>query len=144
MKVNVAGVWKTVTTIKVNVAGVWRTVTGTRVNVGGAWKVGETFLQPLTATISDSAPQGSAFGTPTITTAPVTVTPVGGASPYTYSWALISGVGAALSPTLATTRFRATVDDSQTVTGLFRCTVTDALSSTVTIDANATFTQAGY
>lgn len=36
--VNVAGVWKAVTTISINASGVWKTVSNVKVNVAGSWK----------------------------------------------------------------------------------------------------------
>lgn len=38
VKVNVGGVWKTVSSVKVNIGGVWKDVTSVKVNIGGTWK----------------------------------------------------------------------------------------------------------
>lgn len=143
MKINVGGVWKPVTALRVNVAGAWKNVTKVRVNVGGVWKDAGTYLTALSATINDAAPSGRTFGTNPVSTNVVTVTPSGGLAPYTYSWALISGRGSPESPTMASTRFSEYVDDYGTAVGLFRCTVTDALGATVTVDADATFNNFG-
>ena len=143
MKVNIGGVWKTVKTAKVNVAGVWRTVTKARVNVAGVWKVGDVFLLPLTATVNDSNPSGETFGSNPVYTNTVTVTPAGGAAPYTYAWVRTSGTGAANFPTAAVTNFFATVPNFNTYVGFFRCTVTDAIGGTATVDVDATFINSG-
>ena len=143
MKVNVGGVWKTVKTAKVNVAGVWRTATKARVNVAGVWKVGDLFLLPLTATVNDSTPSGETFGPTTVETNTVTVTPSGGAAPYTYAWVRTSGVGSANSPTAAVTSFLAIVPKFNTYVGAFLCTVTDAIGGTATVTVNSTFTNNG-
>lgn len=77
------------------------------------------------------------------TTTSTTVTPAGGVSPYTYSWAFVSGDTLTItSPTAATTTFSITgliVGDSRTAT--YRCTVTDSTSGTAltaTADVNVT------
>ena len=143
MKVNIGGVWKTVKTAKVNVAGVWRTVTKARVNVAGVWKTGDLFLLPLTATVDDSTPDGQTNGVLAVNTNAVTVTPAGGAAPYTYAWVRTSGVGSANSPTAAVTSFRAIVPNFTTYNGSFQCTVTDAIGGAATVTVNATFTNNG-
>ena len=143
MKVNIGGVWKTVKTAKVNVAGVWRTVTKARVNVAGVWKVGDLFLLPLTATVSDDIPIGETFGSNPVYTNTVTVTPAGGAAPYTYSWVRTSGTGAINFPTSAVTNFFATVPNFTTYNGSFRCTVTDTIGGTAIVNVYATFINNG-
>lgn len=37
-KINVAGVWKTPSSIKINVAGVWKSPSSIKANVAGVWK----------------------------------------------------------------------------------------------------------
>lgn len=70
------------------------------------------------------------------TTRKAYVSVFGGISPYTYSWAYVSGGSALLSadaPTSAITTFSGT-GTSQTSTELWRCTVTDANLNTTTVD----------
>jgi hypothetical protein len=70
-------------------------------------------------------------------TASTTVTPSGGTGPYTYAWTWPSGGAgiAANSPTDATTFFVGThLLDGTTLTGTARCTVTDALTATASVD----------
>jgi hypothetical protein len=73
------------------------------------------------------------------TTGSVTVTPSGGTAPYTYAWTWASG-GASItitSATAATTTFSAaTLAIGETRSGQARCTVTDNVSATYTIDAS--------
>lgn len=38
IKVNIGGVWKTVSAIMVNIGGVWKTVSQVKTNIGGTWK----------------------------------------------------------------------------------------------------------
>ena len=72
-------------------------------------------------------------GTKTISTGLVTMTPVGGSTPYTYSWVRISGAAAitANNPSAASTLFTATVAVDDTVTAVFECTVTDGAGQQV-------------
>lgn len=66
------------------------------------------------------------------TTNSTTVTPSGGVSPYTYSWALLSGDTLTVnSPTSATTTFSVTgLTAGEILYSTYRCTVTDSTSGT--------------
>ena len=68
----------------------------------------------------------------TATTNSTTVTPSGGVSPYTYSWALLSGDTLTVnSPTSATTTFSASsLTAGEILYSTYRCTVTDSTSGT--------------
>ena len=73
------------------------------------------------------------------TTSSTTVTPVGGVSTYSYSWARISGSAliSANSPTAATTTFTGTgLNEGDFITAQFRCTVTDSSSPQKTATAD--------
>lgn len=87
-----------------------------------------------------------AYGTgrvPTIITGLTTVTPSGGAAPYSYAWSLIDtayGTWTATQPAAATTAFKivgALEDEPSNAT--FSCLVTDAngKTATVTVEAQA-------
>jgi hypothetical protein len=68
-------------------------------------------------------------GTVSATTETATVSLVGGQSPYTYEWELMSGIAASHSNAGSTTFTRtASVVVGQTVTrvGVYRCKITDA------------------
>lgn len=98
----------------------------------------------FTATISPGHADG--FGSPVgglveqVTTNSVTVTPSGGTGPYTYAWTRISGSPtlSATSPATATTAFRGYLYEFQIKSATFRCTVTDSLLATATVDILAT------
>lgn len=70
--------------------------------------------------------------TSSATTSSTTVTPAGGVSPYTYSWALFDGDTLTVnSPTSATTTFSASgLQDGDFLYSTYRCTVTDSTSGT--------------
>ena len=75
-------------------------------------------------------------GSKTLTTSSVTVTAHGGSSPYTFSWARISGSSAitATAPSAANTAFTATLSPNQELLATFRCTVTDNSGAVATVD----------
>jgi hypothetical protein len=92
----------------------------------------------LNAAASPSSLSTSGTGTP-LTTASTTVTPTGGTSPYTYAWTRISGstLITANSASAATTTFTgATLASGTTYSAVFRCTVTDNVAATKTVDVN--------
>lgn len=97
----------------------------------------------LNATASPSSVTKSGAGTPQ-TTASVTVTPTGGTAPYTYSWVRNSGSTsiAVDSATAATTTFTGTsLASGTTYSAVFRCTVTDNVAATKTVDVNVEITR---
>jgi len=68
-------------------------------------------------------------GNVSATTETATVSLVGGQSPYTYEWELMSGTAASHSNTGSTTFTRTTsvnVGQTVTLTGVYRCKATDA------------------
>lgn len=68
-------------------------------------------------------------GNVTATTEAATISVLGGQSPYTYVWELISGTAASHSNAGTTTFTRTTsvvVGQTVTLTGVYRCKVTDA------------------
>lgn len=74
----------------------------------------------------------------------VTVTPSGGTAPYTYSWKYFSDDEAIKceSPTGASTRWYATLYPESSVSGMWKCTVTDsaANSTDVYVDISIVYT----
>lgn len=108
-----------------------------------------TYVAPLTASASPTVVSGYAARDPfpapptslLIYTDATTVTPSGGTGPYTYAWTQVSGDPFTCNnPTAATTTFRSTVAKASTNTSVWRCTVTDSLSATATVDINASCT----
>lgn len=103
----------------------------------------------LTAEAAPTFISAISSGTGTATTDATTVTPSGGTAPYTYAWTEVShsSVSAAPtidSPTAATTTFTQTsLGYGESEIATFRCTVTDSLSATTTVDVNATFVDVG-
>ena len=139
----IGGAWRSATTAEVRVGTAWKRVIRSEIYTGGAWKTGETFAQALTATTSDAYPSGTRVGAGYCATATVTITPAGGVAPFTYAWVKLSGNGSVNNPTGAATTFFDNIADGAITTGAFRCTVTDALGSTVTVDEAATFESIG-
>lgn len=142
MKVNIGGTLKPVTSAKINIGGTLKLMSRVKHNVAGTLKDGASFYVALTATGSTDSVSGHSFGG-TVTTSTVTITPAGGYAPYTYAWVRLSGDGAANSSTSATTTFSAAPDDGDSLTGSFRCTVTDSHGATSTVDCAAIFNNFG-
>lgn len=97
----------------------------------------------LGATASASSVSKTDTGA-SITTASVTITAFGGTSPYTYSWARNSGstLISADSASAATTTFTGTtLASGSTYTAVFRCTVTDNVAATTTVDVTVSITR---
>ena len=115
---------------------------------GSTW-VDITLPGGVSANVTPTADHGTVNGyvinnrlATSVTTNAVTVTAVGGTGPYTYAWTRLSGSTAvdADSPTNATTTFTAIVPRDGVCTATFRCTVTDSLGSTGTVNVVATLT----
>jgi hypothetical protein len=131
------GAWRTITSGKIYIGGAWRTITRGSVYKGGSWKDGPAFVPPLSATASPSDAFGSTTGHfgATVTSNNVTVMPVGGLGPFTYSWAVGSGITAS-NPTGATTSFSKYLTPFSETIASATCTVTDSLGSTATAEVS--------
>lgn len=137
------GAWRSIGSAEVRVDGAWRRIVRAEVYTGGAWKSAGTFVVPLTgATATPTAVSGAGYAY--VTTDSVAVSPTGGLAPYTYSWARVSGsYGSANSPTSATTSFSGSIPTGTEQFSTFRCTVTDSLGTSVTVDVVAQFIEYG-
>lgn len=81
-------------------------------------------------------------GSTSATSGSVTVTATGGTGPYTYAWTHVSGDASVTvtSASAATTTFGVTgLSNQQSASAIKRCTVTDSLSATTTVDVSVTF-----
>lgn len=144
MDLYTGGAWRSIGSADVRVDGQWRRIVRAEVYTGGAWKSAGTFIVPLTgATAAPNVVTAGGYGG-YLTTDATTITPTGGLAPYTYSWTRISGtVGTANSASSATTSFTGLVSTGGFEESTFRCTVTDALGTSVTVDVIATFSDYG-
>lgn len=83
--------------------------------------------------------------TASLTSLSVTVTPINGTAPYTYAWTELAGGTGAItvtSPTAATTTFSVSgMGDPESRNRTKRCTVTDNLGATATVDVPVGFTR---
>lgn len=131
--VRVLGAWHMAGDMFVRISGQWRRITGIRARVAGAWQT----VSGFTSTFSASAPTDT-FGYGSVTD-PVTITPTGGVSPYTYQWTRISGALAitTVSPNMATTAFQ-TTRTSGSFTTVFGWVATDATGATASGQVTAT------
>jgi hypothetical protein len=121
-----AGVWKP-GVLSVRKVGLWQAESQLSAHVGGDWA---DSLTPLTVSVSTPSLYADSLSIPE--TDPVTATPNGGQSPYTYAWTFDSSdeVISITAPTSATTTFQGSgVDPGETGNAVARCTVTDALGA---------------
>jgi len=102
------------------------------------------------AALSASASPGSISASTSdtsVTSAATTVTPAGGTAPYTYAWVWNSGgTGITItSTTAASTTFSATtLTLGEVRSGIARCTVTDNIAATYTVDVAVTITRLSF
>lgn len=96
----------------------------------------------LSASISAAWAFASATGGGSGTTGTASVvTASGGTSPYTYAWTKVSGDTLTVtSATSASTTFSGTPGANNTLQAVYRCTVTDDVAATTTVDVNVTIT----
>jgi hypothetical protein len=140
MRVRDGGGWRDVTSGRVRTNNAWRQIVLIRAYISGAWKDVAVFTPPLSVSLSPDVIGDSTTVPGTYTSAVVTATPVGGRSPFTYSWARTSGDSgfSVLSPTSASTQFRRTFTVEGEFSAVFRCTVTDADANVATRDIQLT------
>lgn len=148
--------WRQLGFVYYNDAGTWRTLTQVHINDAGTWR--QVFPDVVNHTLSKSGDaSGSATttvsgGNVAATTNSVTITPIAGVGPFTYSWSHVGGTAAtANSSTSATTTFTRTAaapsvnQTSNNYSGTMRCTVTDtgngnyATSIDVTVSTTHTY-----
>lgn len=132
------------TTVKRWSGSAWVTLTTAKRWSGSAWV--DVALPgggggSLIATASPGAANGFVFVaepaslTSVVTSNNVTVTAAGGTAPYTYSWTKVSGDTLTVTaPTADTTQFTATLFKNTERAATYRCTVTDALLATDSVD----------
>lgn len=145
LRIQDAGSLRTITRGKVMVAGVLRELREIKVQDGGVLRTVATFADPLTASASPASVSGTQSSSEPITvnTDFTTATPTGGRSPFTYSWAQVSGVAAtAVSPASATTNFTYSTPPGTSV-ATFRVTITDAVGQSAPTEVTATFNNLG-
>lgn len=108
----------------------------------GVVTTGAIVVSPTPAFTALAAPTNaykSRSGAGSITTNSVTVTPEGGTGPYAYAWTYVSGdTFTVSSASSATTTFSATLAAGETRHGVYRCTITDSLSATASVDVPVT------
>jgi len=138
--------WNGASWVDIGLAKFWSGVAWVDIPLGGGGGV-------LSATVNDGTVFGSEFRTPPPASPPVvtvgadtpssvTVTASGGTGPYTYAWTHVSGDSAVgvSSPFAATTGFSANVGKNQTKAATKRCTVTDSLGATASVDVHVSLT----
>ncbi len=96
----------------------------------------------LSVSVISDVVGGIAYGTGVVTTDPALAIAADGVPPYTYAWTTISHTNATPpnvdTPTTDDTTFTQT-GVSDVDSAVFRCTVTDDVSATATVDVTAFF-----
>ncbi len=140
LSVKDGGTWRSVKNVYVNDAGTWRLLEKSYANDAGTWRLGH---QKFAATVDNAAPDGQDSGG-VIQTSAVTVTPAGGWPGYSYSWSVFSNTSgftvAIGSVNSNSTYFLMQVGGVVGAFGAtFRCTITDSIGQSVTVDVSAMF-----
>lgn len=98
----------------------------------------------LQAAVDTGSVQHGFSGSTSATSAAATVTATGGTPPYSYAWTRISGstdISATSASAASTTFDVVSMSDGATKSAIFRCTVTDDVAATATIDVSVEFTR---
>lgn len=131
--VNVGGSWENVALIYTKVSGTWRRCPIVYTKVSGTWN---QVHNDFSAASSDATANAGIGQTQTES---ITINPSNGVSPYTYSWAYVSG---SVVPTISNATSQTVhwnSDGASPYNATWRCTVTDALGSSVTVDESVQF-----
>lgn len=136
IKIRRDGVLQTITRIRVGQGGAVRDIRTVKVQQGGVLRTVASFISSLSASANfPFYAQGFAEvpGPVFVESNSVTITPAGGAAPYSYAWTQTAGAAVTLSgTTTATASFTATRNIG-TTTGEIECVVTDSLGATATV-----------
>jgi len=139
IKVRRDGAVQAITAMKVMVAGTLRTIRTVKAKQGGTLRTIATFVPAMTASVSPTTATGADTSRfpKTVASNAVTVTPSGGAAPYTYAWTVIDttlGSPSFSSASSATVVVYQSLSPDTDNSGTVRCTVTDAYSQVATVD----------
>jgi hypothetical protein len=140
LKVYVNGAAKDPARATVRVLNATKTVRRIEVYDDGAWRVGHSFIQPVTLSISpgDVSGFGSGVTNQTIYTDVATALPAGGKGPFTYAWTRTGGDAVSIaSPSSASTSFYMFLQKFDEASATFQCLCTDSLGQTATATCTA-------
>ena len=140
MRVRSDGAWRDVIGGRAYIGGAWRELNEAKAYIDGEFKVIAEFVDDLSVSVLNDDIFAERFGSGLALSPPVLAAPNGGRGPYTYQWSRVSGAFASISsPNTAETRFSFFVQTFESVVGVYRCTVTDSLGSTASVDVRVTF-----
>lgn len=150
--VDATGVLRTITRMSImDGSGVLRPLRTLKIKDGsGTLRTVATFIPPLSATVDNAYVYGTGNSVypATVTTNTFTVSAVGGTAPFTYAYSVVwvtGGTLTATAPTSATSDLRlSSVPNGFTYEGVMRCTITDALGATATVDITGHFTNESF
>lgn len=135
-----SGTLQTISGAKFKDGSVERSIVRMKVLDGATLRTVATFTSPLSATPSSAIVYTYSDTSSFMISDPVTCSPSGGLSPYTYAWTITSGTAGVGSPSSASSTFSKTVSGpGSTEYATAQCVVTDSAGSTATVTVNLVF-----
>ena len=137
-----AGEYANSTNINSGVAQAQATATAAQATANAATQqaadVGSGALS-FTVSLNETFVYEFRVGSGAVTSSTITGTPSGGTGPYTYAWTKVSGDTLILSgASSASTTFSATLGADETLSAVYKLTVTDSLLATATVTIGVT------
>lgn len=148
MQTRKGGAWRTTTSAQAYINGAWRQILYGKAYKGGAWRDVCNFTTPTPSPSPTPTPTPTPTPAPSLSISvsptsidtatadsivvsdPVTATPLGGLSPYSYLWSIVSSDGHSFTitaPTSATTSVRCNLSvPGASASGSLQCSVTDS------------------
>jgi type II secretory pathway pseudopilin PulG len=138
LKIKKSGAWSDATTVKYRSGGAWVTPSSIKRRQSGAWVQVWPVATPLAVSLNTTFAYGPAAPGGKNYSDPITATASGGTGNYTYSWTKVGGTPIqVVSPTSNTTTF--SLYGTTPTTGVFRCTVSDGVSTVTSSNVTVSF-----
>lgn len=142
IKVRRDGALQTITRLRVMQGGAMRDVRTVKVMEGDTLRTVASFISTLSATANGSffGIQATSSSSPIyVATNAVTVTPAGGAAPFSYVWTQTSGESVTITSDRAATTTISAILQAGSYFGDLQCAVTDSLGTTVNVSVPFNF-----
>jgi len=144
MKPRIDGAWRDPGRIRAAAGGTWRIAKRASIYASGNWEQFFVGADPISA-IGFTPPTVNASASTVTVNGGTTASITGGLAPFTHTWSTVSysdNIPTILNGSTASPTFRMIVPlIGDTMTAVFRDTVTDALGQTASADISASFTR---